>query len=69
MVRLAEEYHPSDYFYQQIGIAKAHIILVMRAYPNVPEKLKTMIQKSYDLLGEAKEFFDGCEMTVIPTKR
>ena len=69
MVRLAEEFHPSDYFYKEVGIAKAHIMLIMCAYPKIPDKLKTTLQKSYDLLGEAKELFDGCEMVAVPTKK
>jgi hypothetical protein len=69
MVRLVESYHPDDYFYQQVGLAKAHIMLIMCAYPNVPDKLRTTLQKSYDLLGEAKEFMDGCDVTVVQGKK
>ena len=69
MVRLVEGFHPGDYFNQQIGLAKARIMLLMCAYPDVPDKLKNMLQKSYDQLGEAKEFFDGCAVKVVQAKR
>jgi len=69
MVRLAEGFRPGDYFYKEIGLAKAHIMQILFAYPNVPDKLKTLLQKAYDQLGEAKDFMDGCDVTVVQGKK
>ena len=69
MVRLVEVFQLGDYFYQQVGLAKAHIMMIMCAYQKAPDELKSKLQKAYDLLDEAKEYMDGCDVTVVQAKK